>query len=93
MLKIDYVEKQKDDNYLICIRDEEVEELKYGRAYLYDSKNDLIKMKTEEDKAVLMASLMLNPIDLIDMINGKITSNRTFNLSMIGTINTFKNMF
>lgn len=93
MLKIDYVEKQKDDNYLICIRDEEVKELKYGRAYLYDSKNDLIKMKTEEDKAVLMASLMLNPIDLIDMINGKITSNRTFDLSMIETINTFKNMF
>lgn len=93
MLKIDYIEKQKDDNYLICIRDEEVEELKYGRAYLYDSKNDLIKMKTEEDKAVLMASLMLNPIDLIDMINSKITSNRTFDLSMIETINTFKNMF
>ena len=73
MINIDYTERIEDNLYGVCIRCEEISEMKYGVYYIYNTETKTINCKNDYDKALLIALCILNEeLDIMDFIQESI---------------------
>lgn len=93
MININCLNKIEEGVYEVCIIDERLKEMKYGRLYKYDYKSKKIKSSSQEDSIALYAFAILNSDkDIFKLLDEAIKNYKDTNLSEKEIANLFKNI-